>query len=164
MLYDLCRVVVQSQIQTCNWKLLVTVKHLASSLYLMSRLEHVFYILNQNVSTPKVKVEVKSFSCVRLSAIPWTVVYWDPLSTGFSGKSTGVGCHFLFQGILPTQESNTGFPHCRRTHYRLSHQGSTPKKTSNYAVFSYLELKAWAIFVWPVFKVKIVLRVWLWQV
>ena len=25
---------------------------------------------------------------------------WD-----FPGKSTGVGCHFLFQGILPTQDS-----------------------------------------------------------
>ena len=29
------------------------------------------------------------------------------------GKSTGVGCHALFQGILPTQGSNPGFLHCR---------------------------------------------------
>ena len=28
------------------------------------------------------------------------------LSMGFSGHSTGVGCHFLFQGIFPTQGSN----------------------------------------------------------
>ena len=27
----------------------------------------------------------------------------------FPGKNTGVGCHFLFQGIFPTQRSN---PHC----------------------------------------------------
>ena len=36
-------------------------------------------------------------------ATPWTVAYrllcpWD-----FPGKNTGVGCHFLLQGILPTQ-------------------------------------------------------------
>ena len=30
------------------------------------------------------------------------------------GKSTGVGCHFLLQGIFPTQGSNPGFPHSRQ--------------------------------------------------
>ena len=44
---------------------------------------------------------------------------WD-----FLGKSTGVGCHFLFQGIFLTQASNPGLPHCRQMLYRLSHQGS----------------------------------------
>ena len=45
-----------------------------------------------------------------------------------------MGCHFLLQGIFPTQESNPGLPHCRQTLYPLSHQGSpdllelTPKK------------------------------------
>ena len=29
------------------------------------------------------------------------------------GKHAGVGCHTLLQGILPTQGSNPGFPHCR---------------------------------------------------
>ena len=33
---------------------------------------------------------------------------WD-----FLDKSTGVGCHFLLQGIFPTQGSNPGVPHCR---------------------------------------------------
>ena len=32
-----------------------------------------------------------------------------------SGKNTGVGCYFLLQGIFPTQEWNTGLPHCRQT-------------------------------------------------
>ena len=41
----------------------------------------------------------------------------------FPGKSTGVVCHFLLQGILPTQGLNPGLPHCRQTLYRLSHQG-----------------------------------------
>ena len=34
---------------------------------------------------------------------------WD-----FSDKNTGVGCHFLLQGIFPTQGSNPGLPHCRQ--------------------------------------------------
>ena len=42
----------------------------------------------------------------------------------FPGKSAGVDCLFLLQGIFPTQESNSGVPHCRQTLYRLSHQGS----------------------------------------
>ena len=45
-----------------------------------------------------------------------------PPSMGFLGKSTGVGCHFLLQGIFPTQGSNPGLLHCRQTLYRLSHQ------------------------------------------
>ena len=44
---------------------------------------------------------------------------WD-----FPGKNTGMGCHFLLQGIFPTQGSNPGLLHCRQTLYRLSHLGS----------------------------------------
>ena len=40
------------------------------------------------------------------------------------GRSTGVGCHCLLQGIFPTQKSNPGLSHCRQTLYHLSHQGS----------------------------------------
>ena len=39
------------------------------------------------------------------------------------GKNTGVGCHFLVQGIFPTQRLNLGLPHCRQFLYHLSHQG-----------------------------------------
>ena len=42
----------------------------------------------------------------------------------FLGKNIGVGCHFLLQGIFPTQGSNLGLPHCRLILYHLSHQGS----------------------------------------
>ena len=42
---------------------------------------------------------------------------------GYSGKNTGVKCHFLLQGIFLTQGSNSGLPHCRQTLYHLSHQG-----------------------------------------
>ena len=44
---------------------------------------------------------------------------WD-----FPGKNTGVGCHFLLQGIFLTQGSNPGLPHCRRVLYLLSHKRS----------------------------------------
>ena len=36
------------------------------------------------------------------------------------GKSTGVGCHFLLQGIFPTQGSNPGLLDCRQILYQLS--------------------------------------------
>ena len=41
----------------------------------------------------------------------------------FQAKSTGMGCHFLLQGIFPTQGSNEGLPHCRQTLYHLSYRG-----------------------------------------
>ena len=41
----------------------------------------------------------------------------------FLGKGPGVGCHFLLQGIFPTQGSNLGRPHCRQTLYHQNHQG-----------------------------------------
>ena len=44
---------------------------------------------------------------------------WD-----FPGKDTGVGCHFLLQGIFPTQELNPGLLHCRQIPYQLSYKGS----------------------------------------
>ena len=31
------------------------------------------------------------------------------------GKNTAVHCHFLLQGIFPTQGSNPSLPHCRQT-------------------------------------------------
>ena len=40
------------------------------------------------------------------------------------GKNTGVGSHFLLQGIFPTQGSNPDLPYCRQILYCLSHQGS----------------------------------------
>ena len=43
-------------------------------------------------------------------------------SWNFPGKSNGVGCHFLFQGIFLTQELNLGLLHCRQTLYQLSHR------------------------------------------
>ena len=35
-----------------------------------------------------------------------------------------MGCHFLLQGIFPTQGLNPGLLHCRQYFYWLRHQGS----------------------------------------
>ena len=56
----------------------------------------------------------------------------------FPGKGTGMGCHFLLQGIFPTEGSNPGLPHCRQKLYHLSHQWSPRNinKSSNKDQFS----------------------------
>ena len=63
--------------------------------------------------------------------IPWTeepgglsrlLCPWNSL-----GKNTGVGCHFLLQGIFPIQGSNLGLLHCSQILYQLNHQLS-PKR------------------------------------
>ena len=40
-------------------------------------------------------------SHVLLFATLWTVAHQAPLSMGFPGKNTRMGCHFLLQGNLP---------------------------------------------------------------
>ena len=40
------------------------------------------------------------------------------------GKNTGVGNHFLLQGIFPTQGMDPGLLHCRQILCCLSHQGN----------------------------------------
>ena len=63
---------------------------------------------------------MKSVSHVQLFATPWTVAHqstrslWLLRPLDFPGKSTGVVCHFLLQGIFLTQGSNPGLPHCRQ--------------------------------------------------
>ena len=53
---------------------------------------------------------------------------WD-----FPGKSTGVGCHCLLQGIFLIQGLNPGLPHCRQmnpgkeTTYNVGDLGSIPE-------------------------------------
>ena len=57
-------------------------------------------------------------SCPTL-ATPWTVACQPPLSMDSPGKKTGVGCHFLLQGIFQTRGSNLGLLHCKQTLYWL---------------------------------------------
>ena len=52
-----------------------------------------------------------------LDPMDWLLCPWDS-----PGKSTGVGCHALLQGIFLTQESNPHLLHCRQIFfYPLSH-------------------------------------------
>ena len=70
--------------------------------------------------------EVKWLSHSRLFATPWTVACTKLLHPrDFLGKSIGVGCCFLLQGIFPTQGLNPGLLNCRQTLYHLNHQGSS---------------------------------------
>ena len=47
------------------------------------------------------------------------------------GKNTGVGSHFLLQGIFPTQESNPGLLPCRQILYQLSYEGRPTHEAGN---------------------------------
>ena len=75
-----------------------------------------------------------------------THVDWGPPGSSVHGIFqarilAGVGCHFLLQGIFPTQESNPGLLHCRQTLYRLSHQGrkkGNAKECSNYHTITFI--------------------------
>ena len=52
-------------------------------------------------------VHAQSLSHVRLFATLWTVAHQAPLSMGFPGKNTGVGCHSVLQETFPTQGTNS---------------------------------------------------------
>ena len=52
------------------------------------------------------------------------ITYQAPLSTDFPGNNPGVGCHFLLQGIFPSQRSNPCFLHWQADSLPLSHLGS----------------------------------------
>ena len=52
-----------------------------------------------------------SLSRVRRFAAPWTVTHQAPLSIGFPRQEYWNGCHFLLQGIFPTQGLNPGLLH-----------------------------------------------------
>ena len=61
--------------------------------------------------------------CARVLNHVWLFATWWPQPTrllcpwGYPGKNTGVGCHFLLQGIFPTQGSNPSLLpllNCRR--------------------------------------------------
>ena len=60
------------------------------------------------------------------SVTPWTVARQAPCPWDFPGKNTGVGFHFLLQGLFPTQGSNLRLLHWRAGSSPLRHQGRTP--------------------------------------
>ena len=55
---------------------------------------------------------------------PWTVALRLLCPQYSPGKNTGVGCHFLLQGIFPTQGLNSGLLYWQADSLPLRHQGS----------------------------------------
>ena len=79
------------------------------------------------------KCKCQSLSCAQLFATPRTAAHQAPLYPWyFPGKDTGVVCHFLLQGIFPTQGLNPGFLHCRQILYQLRYQRS--QKVTKYDI------------------------------
>ena len=79
------------------------------------------------------KVKVKLLNRVRPFVTPWTVAYQAPPSMRFPRQEyqSGLGCHFLFQGIFPTQGWNPGLS-CtagRQTLYPLSQSKCKGRRT-----------------------------------
>ena len=67
-------------------------------------------------------------SCLTLCDPMDCILPGSSIHGDFLGKNTGVGCHFLLQGIFKTQGLNPHLLcllHCRWILYRLSHQGHT---------------------------------------
>ena len=98
-----------------------------------------------------------SRSVVSNSLRPYGLCPWD-----FPVKSTGVGCHFLLQGIFPTQGLNPDLQHCRQTLYHLSHQEETKmndppfsfrSNLSKYPLWksSVLSHLQWCFITWEIF-------------
>ena len=61
---------------------------------------------------------------LHLIATPWTIAPRPLCPWDSPVKNTGVGCHFLLQGIFQTQGWSLGLLCCGQTIYHLSHQGS----------------------------------------
>ena len=61
-------------------------------------------------------------SCARLVVTSWTVARQAPLSMGFPRQEHWNGCHFLLQGIFPTQELNLQLLHWQVDSLPLSRQ------------------------------------------
>ena len=72
-----------------------------------------------------------SQSCLTL-ATPRTVARQAPLSMGFSRQNTGVGSHFLLQGIFPTQGLNSGLLNLQADSLPTELQGKLKREDVNH--------------------------------
>ena len=67
----------------------------------------------------KVKVKVTQLCLTLCDSTDYIYSPWNS-----PGQNAGVGSLSLLQGILPTQGSNPGLPHCRQILHQLSQQGN----------------------------------------
>ena len=75
---------------------------------ILNKLYHLHIIFFKKGKRKKVKV--KSLSCVRLFATPWTLAYQVPLSIGFSRQEYWSGLLFPSAGDLPNPGIEPGSP------------------------------------------------------
>ena len=68
-------------------------------------------------------MHAQSLSHVRLFETLGIIACQSPLSAGFPGKNTGVGCHFFLQEIFTTQGSYPRLLHWQMDSLPLSHLG-----------------------------------------
>jgi len=71
---------------------------------------------------PSIFPSISEVKVAQLDPTLWPHGLYSPWNS--PGQNTGVSRLSLLQGIFPTQESNSGLPHCRRILYQLSQQGS----------------------------------------
>ena len=75
----------------------------------------------------KTNVWLYVYSVIKLCLILlWPHGHQDPLSMNFPGKNTGVGWHFLLQGIFPTQGSNRHLLHWQADSLPYESSGKSP--------------------------------------
>ena len=90
--------------QLLYWQRVSSRKRIA---LLTENVSQIWGMMSEGKEQPRHEVKCQSPSHVRVFATLWTVAPprflcpWDS-----PGKNTGVGCHSLLQGILPTQGSN----------------------------------------------------------
>ena len=103
---------------------------------------------NKSERVKEALYEVKwseSHSVMSNSLWPWGLYSpWNSLGQ----NKTGVGWHFLLQGIFPTQGSNPGLSHCRQILYQLSHKGSPN------IIYYHLYLESRKLYRWTYFQKK----------
>ena len=101
---------------------------------------------------------VFSHSIMSDFVILWTVARQTPLSMEFPREDTGVGCHFLLQGIFPTQGSNPHLLHRQADSIPLHHLGS-PEAERNlifkHWILNMILLSSKKNYTWSIFTFQI---------
>ena len=102
----------------------------------LSEAHYIYYLMKVNVLvSPLCLTLYNPIDCACQALCSWD----SP------GKNTGVGSHFLLQGIFPTQGLNPCLQHFRQTLYHLSHQGSLQQPWQSSSVNYMLLKKTWEV-------------------
>ena len=103
-----------------------------------------------SISTDQLHPSAMRWVKVPLNLVKWSESCWScptlrphglysPWNS--PGQKTGVGSLSLLLGIFPTQGSNPGLSHCRRTLYQLGHQESP--RTLEWVAYPFSSRSSW---------------------